>query len=94
MEKYYPAGDKLDGLHVAAYVEGQLAVEVLKRCGDLLTRENVMKQAADLRNVKPAMLQSGIAVNTASDNYNMFKRLQLSVFDGKYLAPLGQPIGE
>jgi branched-chain amino acid transport system substrate-binding protein len=94
MEKYYPAGDKLDGLHVAAYVEGQLAVEVLKRCGDLLTRENVMKQAADLHNVKPAMLQSGITVNTAPDNYNMFKRLQLSVFDGKYLVPLGQPIGE
>jgi branched-chain amino acid transport system substrate-binding protein len=93
MEKYYPAGDKLDGLNAAAYFEGQLAVDVLRRCGNELTRENVMKQAASFREFKAAMLQPGITVNTRPDDYNMFKKLQLSVFDGKYFARLGEPIG-
>ena len=46
MEKYYPAGDKLDILNAAAYVEGQIVVDVLKRCGDLLTRERRHEEAA------------------------------------------------
>jgi branched-chain amino acid transport system substrate-binding protein len=94
MEKYYPAGDKLDGLNGAAYFEGQLVVDVLKRCGDLLTRENVMKQATSFRQFKAAMLQPGITVNTSPVDYNMFRKLQLSVFDGKYLTPFGAPISD
>jgi hypothetical protein len=64
MEKYYPAGDKFDALHVAAYVEGQLMVEILKRSGTDLTRRNVMAQAANLKNVQVAMLRSGITAST------------------------------
>ena len=94
MEKYYPAGDKLDGLNGAAYFEGQLVVDVLKRCGDLLTRENVMKQATSFRQFKAAMLEPGITVNTSPVDYNMFRKLQLSVFDGKYLTPFGAPISD
>jgi len=94
MDKYYRAGDKLDVLNGAAYVEGQLVVDVLRRCGDLLTRENVMKQATSFHQFKASMLQSGITVNTSPDDYNMFRKLQLMVFDGKYLAPLGVPIDD
>jgi len=94
MDKYDPAGDKLDGLNGAAYVEGQLVVDVLRRCGDLLTRENVMKQATSFHQFKASMLQPEITVNTSPDDYNIFKKLQLSVFDGKYLTPLGAPIGD
>ena len=94
MDKYYRAGDKLDVLNGAAYVEGQLVVDVLRRCGDLLTRENVLKQATSFHQFKASMLQSGITVNTSPDDYNMFRKLQLMVFDGKYLAPLGVPIGD
>jgi branched-chain amino acid transport system substrate-binding protein len=94
MDKYYRAGDKLDVLNGAAYVEGQLVVDVLRRCGDLLTRDNVMKQAASFHEFKAAMLQPGITVNTSGDDYNMFRKLQLMVFDGKNLVPLGTPIGD
>lgn len=94
MEKYYPAGDKLDILNAAAYVEGQIVVEVLKRCGDLLTRENVMKQAAGFHQFRATMLHPGITVDTGPDDYNMFKRLQLMTFDGQYLTSVGAPIGD
>jgi len=93
MEKFYPAGDRFDGLNAAAFVTGQLVTDVLKRCGDLLTRENVMKQAASFHDFKAAMLQPGITANTSPDDYNMFKKLQLLVFDGRHLSPLGTPIG-
>lgn len=93
MEKYYPSGDKFDGLNAAAYVEGQLAVDVLKRCADLLTRENVMKQAASFKDFKAAMVRRGITINTSASDYNMFKTLQMLKFDGAHLAPVGAPIG-
>ena len=93
MDKYYPSGDKFDGLNAAAFVDGQLIMDVLKRCGDLLTRENVMKQAANFHEFKAGMIQPGITVTTSSDDYNMFKKLQLLVFDGQHLSPVGPPIG-
>jgi branched-chain amino acid transport system substrate-binding protein len=92
MDRYYPAGDKFDALHVAAYVEGQLMVEILKRCGADLTRKNLMAQAAGLKDVRVAMLRPGITVGTTPDNYNLFKKLQMLTFDGKHLVPTGPPI--
>jgi branched-chain amino acid transport system substrate-binding protein len=92
MEKYYPAGDKFDALHVAAYVEGQLMVEMLKRCGADVTRKCVMTQAANLKDVRVAMLRPGISVGTTPDNYNLFKKLQMLTFDGKHLVATGPPI--
>ena len=92
MDRYYPAGDKFDALHVAAYVEGQLMVEILKRCGADLTRKNLMAQAAGLKDVRVAMLRPGITVGTTPDNYNLFKTLQMLTFDGKHLVPTGPPI--
>jgi len=88
MDQYYPTGDKFDGLNAAAYVYGQLVVDVLKRCGDLLTRANVMKQAASFHEFRAAMLRPGMAVNTRPDDYNMFKTLQMLAFDGKNLTPI------
>jgi branched-chain amino acid transport system substrate-binding protein len=94
MDKYYPAGDKFDALHVAAYVEGQLMLEILKRAGSDLTRKNVMAQAANIKNSKIAMLRPGITASTAPDNYNLFRKLQMLTFDGKNLLTSGPPIGE
>ena len=94
MDKYYPEGDKLDGLNVAAFVEGQLVVEVLRRCGNMLTRENVMKQAANLKGVKAAMLMHGVTVNTSPTSYNMFKVVQPVTFNGKFMAPIGGLVGD
>ena len=94
MDKYYPAGDKFDALHVAAYVEGQLMVEILKRAGADLTRKNVMAQAANIKDAKIAMLRPGITASTTPDNYNLFRKLQMLTFDGKNLLTSGPPIGE
>jgi ABC-type branched-subunit amino acid transport system substrate-binding protein len=92
MDKYYPAGDKFDGLHVAAYVEGQLMTEILRSCGSAVTRKCVMDRAANLKDVRVAMLRPGITVGTTPENYNLFKKLQMLTFDGKHLVPTGPPI--
>lgn len=92
IEKYLPAGDKDDTLPVAAYVEGQLMVEMLKRCGASVTRKCVMDQAAHLKDVRVAMLRPGVTVGTTPDNYNLFKKLQMLTFDGQRMVPTGAPI--
>jgi ABC-type branched-subunit amino acid transport system substrate-binding protein len=92
MDKYYPAGDKFDGLHVAAYVEGQLMVEMLRRCGADVTRKCVMDRATNLKDLRVGMLRPGITVGTTPENYNLFKKLQMLTFDGKHLVPTGAPI--
>jgi len=92
MAKYYPAGDKLDGLNVTAYLEGSLMVEVLKRCGARVSRQCVMDNAANLKDVHVPMLRPGITAGTSPDNYNLFKKLQLLTFDGKRLVPTGAPV--
>jgi branched-chain amino acid transport system substrate-binding protein len=94
MEKYYPAGDKFDALNAAAYVEGQLMVDLLKRAGADLTRKNVMAQATNIRNAKVAMLRHGITASSTPDNYNLFRKLQILTFDGKTMLASGPPIGE
>lgn len=92
IEKYLPADDKADTLPVAAYVEGQLMVEMLKRCGADVTRKCVMDQAAHLKDVRVAMLRPGVTVGTTPDNYNLFKKLQMLTFDGQRMVPTGAPI--
>jgi branched-chain amino acid transport system substrate-binding protein len=58
-------------------------VQVLKQCGDDLTRENIMKQAANLRNFEPGLLLPGIAVNTSPTDFAPIEQLQLMKFAGK-----------
>ena len=50
MDKYFPDGDKTNDNNVYGYVQAETMVQVLKQCGDNLTRENVMKQATNLKN--------------------------------------------
>ena len=58
-------------------------VEVLKQCGDDLTRENVMKQAANLRDFSPGLLLPGIAINTSPTDFAPVEQLQLMKFAGQ-----------
>jgi len=83
MDKYYPDGDKNDTFNVFGYNEAATLVQVLKLCGDNLTRENVMKQAANLKNFAPPMLLPGIRVNTSPTNYYPIQQEQLAKFNGK-----------
>ncbi len=59
-------------------------VQVLKQCGDDLTRENVMKQAANLKDLDLGMLLPGIKINTGPSDYYPIKQMQMSRFNGEY----------
>src|SRR5580698_6840151 len=83
MDKYYPDGDKANANNAYAYVESQALVQVLKQCGDDLTRENVMKQATSLKNFRSEMLLPGITVNTSADDYFPIEQMQLMRFNGE-----------
>lgn len=83
MKQYNPSGDLGSVFNVFGYTVTQTLVQVLKQCGDDLTRENVMKQAANLKDLALPMLLPGIKVSTSPTDYAPVKQLQLSRFDGK-----------
>ena len=83
MDKYYPEGDKKDAFNVFGYEEAQTMAQVLKQCGNDLTRENVMKQAASLHHLALPMLLPGITVNTSASDWYPVKQEQLAKFNGK-----------
>ncbi len=83
MQRYYPEADALDTLNVVGYMSAQALVQVLKQCRDDLTRENVMRQAANLKEVELPMLLPGIKLNTSPSDYTPIKQMKLRRFDGK-----------
>ena len=89
MDKYYPSGDKSDQQNVYGQSIGQTTVEMLKQCGDELTRENVMKQAANLHDLSLPMLLPGIAINTSPSNFAPIRQAQMRRFDGERYVPFG-----
>ena len=89
MEKYYPDGDKTDNQTVYGYSIAQTTVQVLKQCGDELTRENVMKQVANLRGLELPMLLPGIVINTSATDFAPIKQAQMRRFNGERYVPFG-----
>ena len=83
MAKYYPDGDKDSNFNTYGYSTAQLLVHVLKQCGDDLTRENVMKQAASLKDVTSDTALPGIKANTSATDYRVNKQLQMMKFNGE-----------
>ena len=83
MDKYYPDGDKANANNLYGYVQAEAMVQVLKQCGDILTRENVMKQAANLKNFHSDLMLPGIMVNTSPDDYFPIEQMQLMRFNGE-----------
>jgi branched-chain amino acid transport system substrate-binding protein len=83
MAKYYPDGDKDSSFNSYGYMTTQLMIHVLKACGDNLTRENVLKQATNLKNVQLDLLLPGISVNTTPTDYRVNKQLQMMKFNGE-----------
>lgn len=88
MAKWYPDGDPSDTNTVWAYTSAQLATIILERCKDNLTRENLMKVATSLQDVRLAMLLDGITVSTTPTDYLAIKEARLQRFDGKAWVPL------
>lgn len=83
MAKYYPDGDKDSSFNTYGYGTAQLLVHVLQQCGDNLTRENVMKQAASLKDVTGDIALPGIKANTSPTDYRVNKQLQMMKFNGE-----------
>src|ERR1700675_4240125 len=83
MAKDFPEGNKLDISTVVGYGVSQTLVEVLKKCGDDLTRENIMKQAASLKDFRTEVLLPGIMINTGPNDFAPISQLQLMRFKGE-----------
>jgi branched-chain amino acid transport system substrate-binding protein len=84
MDKYFPEGDKTSTFSVYGYLTAQTMVQVLKQCGDELTRENVMRQAANLKDFEPGLLLPGIRINTSPTDYFPIEQMQMSRFNGEH----------
>jgi branched-chain amino acid transport system substrate-binding protein len=83
MDKYYPDGDKTSTFNAYGYLAAQTLVQVLRQCNDNLTRENVMKQAASLRNLELGMLLPGMRINTGPNDFAPIKQMQMERFNGE-----------
>ena len=92
MKKYYPDGNLTDWYIVHAYAAAQTLVQVLKQCSDDLTRENVMKQAANLHNLELPLLLPAFASTPAPPDYRVIRQAQLQCFDGKQWVRFGEMI--
>jgi ABC-type branched-subunit amino acid transport system substrate-binding protein len=90
MKKYFAAGSLEDPQNVVGYVQAQTMVQVLKQCGDLLTRDNVMKQAANLKQFHPAMLLKGINMDTSPTDYQPMEEMLLQRFNGERFEVFGE----
>jgi branched-chain amino acid transport system substrate-binding protein len=82
MDRYMPDISKSNGLTVFGYVIANGLIEVLKKCGDDLSRENIMKQAASLKGVQLPMLASGIVANTSASDFAPLEQMQMMQFSG------------
>ncbi|MGY3498418.1 ABC transporter substrate-binding protein [Bradyrhizobium sp. USDA 4502] len=83
LKKNYPDANKLDGATSFGYAAAQTMVKVLEMCGDDLTRANVMKQAASLKDFVPGTLLPGISINTSATDFAPIKQLRLMRFKGE-----------
>jgi branched-chain amino acid transport system substrate-binding protein len=83
MDKYFPEGDKTSSFTAYGFNAAQALMQVLKQAGNDLTRENIMKQAANLKNVELPMLLPGIKMNTSPTDYFPIEQMQMQRFNGK-----------
>ncbi len=90
MKKYMPDADASDQNYVNSFNSGMVLVQVLKQCGDDLSRENILKQATNLHDLALPMLLPGITVNTAPTDYYPVKQMQLMRWDGAHWVRFGE----
>src|SRR5437763_15010156 len=89
MDKYYPEGDKTSSFPVYGYSVARTLVQVLQQCGDNLTRENVMRQAANLKDFETGMALPGIKINTSPTDFYPIEQMQMGKFEGETFKPFG-----
>jgi len=89
LDKYVKAGGKDDGAAMYGYAAAATLIQVLKQCGNDLSRENVMKQAEALSDFQPSVLLPGIKINTGQWDFRPIEQLRLVQFDGHTWQPIG-----
>ena len=92
-KKWYPDGDPEAWNNVLGYTAAQLMVEVLKKCDDNLTRENVLRQATNIKDLQLPMMLPGIKINTSPTDYVPVDQAQLMRFDGERWVRFGDIVG-
>jgi branched-chain amino acid transport system substrate-binding protein len=90
LDKYYPEANRADAAVMYAYNVAQGLVHVLKACGDDLTRANVMKQAASIKDLELGGLLPGVKVNTSATDFAPISQLQLMRFKGENWERFGE----
>jgi ABC-type branched-subunit amino acid transport system substrate-binding protein len=93
MGRYYREGNVEDASNVYGYIAAQLMAHVLKQCGNDLSRENIRKQAENVKNFTSGMLLPGIALNTSASDHAPVEQAQLSRFNGKQWVLFGEVLG-
>jgi branched-chain amino acid transport system substrate-binding protein len=81
--KYLTPTDFIDANAAGGFIGAQAMVQVLKQCGDDLSRQNIMKQAANLKDLELPLLLPGIKINTTPTNYSPIRQMQLATFNGE-----------
>jgi branched-chain amino acid transport system substrate-binding protein len=92
LDKYMPGADKTDSALVYGYGAAQTLAKVLQMCGDDLTRANVMKQAASLKDFVPDTLLPGVKINTSATDFAPVSQLQMQRFKGQKWELFGEII--
>jgi ABC-type branched-subunit amino acid transport system substrate-binding protein len=92
MDRYYPDGDREDAYALFGYAAAETLMQVLTQCGDDLSRENIMKQAASLKNYQSSIALPGIAINTGPTDFRPIEQMRLVQFDGTAWQPIGDVI--
>jgi branched-chain amino acid transport system substrate-binding protein len=90
MQKYYPDGALNDDFNVYGFSVAQTMAHVLKQCGQDLSRANVMKQAASIKDLSLPMLLPGIKINTSATDFYPIEQEQLAKFDGERWVLFGE----
>ncbi len=90
MAKWNPNANVLEGSNASSYAAVVGFAEVLRRCGDELTRENLMKQAASLKNLEVPLMLPGVKVNTGPDDFYPLQSLQMARFEGDHWVLFGE----
>lgn len=91
LKKYMPEEDIHNSIAVYGYISGKALEHVLKNAGDNLTRENILKQATTLKDVRFPMLMPGVVAANSPTNYFPINTMQMVRFNGKELEPVGEP---
>jgi branched-chain amino acid transport system substrate-binding protein len=93
MGRYYRDGNVADASNIYGVIAAELMVQVLKQCGNDISRENIRKQAENIKGFKSGLLLPGITLNTSATDHSPVDQAQLSKFDGKQWVLFGQVLG-